>query len=421
MTPDHGPPPDPRELVVPSGLVDAPMAWGVCVLVGVALCLVGRRSRLALAAGVSVLLTAPALGMVPLAVWGAYPTIDKAGSLHFYALGAHLHAFDTTAVATQLIGVSMGHLWVTALFDLVLSPFAANNAQALLNVALGWWLAAALATATGTPARWSLVAAFPMGLGLHTFRDIQWYTIEKSGTWPLTLYVLALVRASQRGGWWIPAAGLAYSWAFFYNAYWGVLGAMVGGAAILAGNRNTRLAVAAAALGGLPFLLLQLPALRNSQLPAPDAFAARAALDVFSPFGDAMWPPNWNRLELWRALDLVVTVAALASVVAAVRGWRAPSSRPTLVLAAGMALAGGLAMGPATPLWAAFASLPGLWRFAKPETFFHLVVLGSVVLAGRCLGKERVPRWAVVLVQLGLWLLLVRGHPVYPGFSGWLG
>ncbi len=417
----YGPPPDLREQAVASGVADEPLAWGVCLVVGLAFFWLGRRSRLALCSGVTVFLTAPALGMLPLAVWGAYPTIDKAGSLHFYALGAHLQAFDTSAVATQLIGVSMGHLWVTALFDLALSAFAAMNAQALLNVILGWWLASVLAAETGTPTRWALVAGFPMGMGLHMFRDIEWYTIEKSGTWPLTLYVLALIRASQRGGWWIPAAGLAYGWAFFYNAYWGVLGALVGGAALLVGNRQTRLAVAAAALAGLPFLLLQLPALRNAQLPAPAAFATRAALDVFAPFGDTVWPPNWNRLELWSALDLVVTVAALATVVAAGRRWRAPESRTTLMLAAGIAIVGVLAMGPATPLWRGFASLPGLWRFAKPETFFHLVVLGSVVLAGRTLGKERVPLWAVVLVQLGLWVLLVRGHPVYPGFSAWVG
>lgn len=419
--PPYGPPPDPSQVLVPSGPLDAPMAWAVTVLVGVVLCVAGRRSSATLVAGLTLLLTAPAFGMIPTAVWGAWPTIDKAGSLHFYGLGAHFHALDTSAPATQLIGVSMGHLWVTALFDVVLTPFAAMNAQALLNVGLGWWVASRLVRAAGADERWSLVAAFPMGLGLHVFRDVTWYTIEKTGTWPLSLYLLVLLRAARGGPAWGALAAAAYAWAFFYNAYWGVLGALAG-ALLFAGAgplgdptaRRLRLAVALSALGGVPFLALQLPALQNAQLPAPAAFAERAALDVFAPLGGDGFPPNWNRLELWRALDLVVTGAALVALVHAWGRRAEPAARRELALGGAILVVLGLALGPATPLWRAFAALPGMWRFAKPETFVHLAVLGSAVLAGRELSRTGWRWWVVLVIQVGLWFALTRTHGVYP-------
>ena len=422
--PPYGPPPDPRQVEVAAGLSAAPGAWAFSLLLG-ALCLGaahldrGRPARAGLwaIAGVVFWCTAPAVGMIPGAVWGAFPTIDKAGSLHFYQLGAHFSSWDTSAAATQLIGVSMGHLWVTALFDVVLAPFAAMNAQGLANLVLGWWLATRLGVAVGAPERWARVAGFPMGMGLHLFRDLNWYTIEKSGTWPLTLFVLALVRAGQGSVPWLVAAPLLYAWAFYYNAYWGVLGALVGAVAFVAGPARVRVAAVVAGLGGLPFLALQLPALDNAQLPAPDAFAERAALDVFAPLGGGGFGPNWNRLELWCALDPVTTLAALVSLVGALFTLREPTSRRTLALAAGCAAVAVLAMGPATPVWSAFAALPGRWRFAKPETFFHLVVLGLVVLAAR--RAPRSPRVPLVVlgVQLVAWALLVRAHPVYPGWS----
>lgn len=420
MTP--GPPPSPLEVAFPAGVHAEPVAWALSLLVAVACLWFGRRSALITAAGLVALCTAPALGLVHRAVWGHYPTIDKAGSLHFYGLGAHWEAFDPSAPATQLIGMSMGHLYVTALFDLVLPAFGAMNAQALLNLVLGWWVGSRLVEATGTPRRWALVAAFPLGLGLHGFRDINWYTIEKSGLWPLLVYALTLVLAHQRGRGWIAAAAAAYFWAFFYNAYWGVLGAAIGVVTLLAGNRNARFAVLASCLGVLPFAIAQLPALANPQLPPPDAFAERAALDVLAPFGGDGFGPNWNRIPLHGALDLSVTLAALAGLFFAAREASRPEARARVGLALAAFLAALLACGPATPLWGLFAALPGMWRFAKPETFFHLSVGASCILAGPALARLPIPPWAVLTAQVGLWFLLARGNTeLYPAFSGWTG
>ena len=70
--------------------------------------------------------------------------IDKAGSLLFYLDGVHqrmlLHPWLSPGdPAARLIGVHVGHLWITEIFDLVYSPVGAFNAQALLYPALAWY------------------------------------------------------------------------------------------------------------------------------------------------------------------------------------------------------------------------------------------------------------------------------------------
>lgn len=372
----YGPPPDPRELPV-----EAPLyAWVACVLIGLGLAAWARPARrAAFVAGMTLALTAPAAWMTTQAVWGAWPTVDKAGSLLFYLRGVHRLA-DLDAL--RLIGVHVGHLWLTAAFDLVFEPFAAQNAHALLNVGLSWYCAARLFEALGAPRLAALGAALPFGLGLHVFRDIQWYTIEKSGLWWLPLYALALLRR--------PAlAPLVYVGAFFYNVYWGVLLALVGAAALPWRPR----AVIASALAALPLLYAQWRLMHGEDsLGDPAAFAARAALDSWSP----LW---WNRLEAWRALD----PAALALGLWGLR------RRPEAALF--VALTAALALGPVSPFYQAFAALPGMWRFAKPEVFFELswlVLLGVAALEGR--------RW-LLGATLAFFLVSTRTHPVYPGFS----
>jgi hypothetical protein len=422
--------------------------------VGATLVALGWRKRwLALwIPGLVVLLTAPALGLSATAIWGHYPTIDKAGSLHFYGLGAHFSCFDLGAEATRLIGVSMGHLWVTQALDAAtawlddrsLPGFAAMNLHGLLNLALGWYVAARLCEEAGAGREAAVVAGFSYGMGLHAFRDLNWYTIEKSGAAWLALYAWALLRAHKRGGGWIFAAAAAYLWAFFYNSYWGVLGAVLAGLALIVGNRHVWLAVGASALAGLPLVWTQIGGLANESLPQPAAFAERAALDVLT-----LWPPEWNRLELWRALDPVLVFSAAFGACNAWVGRRRrgtaesatdAGARPVAAVRDADAGEGGddqhnqatklrwltaailgltvLALGPGTPLWTAFCALPGMWRFAKPETFFHLVVLGMAVLAATELGRRsnRAVRAAAV-VQVALWFALVRMHEVYPAFS----
>lgn len=377
----YGPPPDPRQVIV-----DAPLwAWLACALVGVALCAWARPQRRFLwVLGATVALTTPAAAMIPTAVWGAWPTIDKTGSLLFYGRGVQ---WFQDLDALRLIGVHVGHLWITAAFDLFLSPFAAQNAQALLNVGLSWYVAAVLFEDLGARRTTALAAALPFGLGLHVFRDINWYTIEKSGVYWLPLYVLAL-----RRNWRVTP--LIYAAAFFYNVYWGVLCAFIGAAALYWRPRAVILsAVAALPLVGAQWRLMH----GQGSIGSPELFLEqRAALDVWTPLA-------WNRLEAWRALDPVCLALGLWGL------------RKQPLLAAFVVVAALLALGPVSPLYMLlWHGVPGFWRFAKPEVFFELSWLG--ILAAAAL-QER--RWLLPVVVL-TWLVSVRTHPVYPGFSEYI-
>lgn len=408
MTPRYGPPPDPREVIVPAGLLDVPGAWLACLVLGLGLAAGARPRRPFLfVLGLVVVLTAPAAAMVPRAVWGAFPTIDKAGSLLFYLDGVHARILDPADPAVRLIGVHLGHLWVTAAFDLVLEPFAAMNAHGLLNLALSWWAAARLVEAVTGDRRVGLLLGFAYGMNLHQLRDLNWYTIEKSGIGWVPLYLWALWEARRGGRWWAPA--LIGAGAFFYNVYLGLLCALAGALAL--GWRSARVtgAVAATAVAMLPLVGLQWRLMHGEgAVGSPEAFVnERAVLDVVE-----LWPPRWNRLEAWRALNLVVAGLGLLALARREARWWA------LVAL----VAGAIALGPAqNPVYRlALWAVPGFWRVAKPETFFHLAWLAWIVAAGVELAHRR-PRDRTVVglgVAFGLgWLVSVRTHPVYPAFT----
>lgn len=406
----YGPPPDPLQQYAPTGMWGAWEAWLGVFLVGVLICVLAKPKRPFLfVLGATTALTTPVAWFFPTYVWGAFPTIDKAGSLLFYLDGVHLRGWDPTDPAVKLIGVHMGHLWIVSFFDLFLEPFAAFNAQAFLNVVLGWYCAYLFLHEASGHRDASLLLAAPFGLGLHVFRDINWYTVEKSAVYWIPLFAWALLRAHRRGGRWIGVAALVYAGATFTNVYWGILGAGMGAVALFARSRNVALAVAASALAGLPLFAYQL---LLSRAPGalggadPQLFLTeRAALDVFE-----LWPPRWNRLEAWRALDLVALVLAATGLR---RDWRiALAALPFFVLS----------LGPEhNPLYMAlFHWVPGFWRFAKPETFFHVAWLAALCMAARTLAARNARPGAIralAALMLAGWLISVRTHPVYPRFT----
>ncbi len=61
------------------------------------------------------------------------------------------------------------------------------------------------------------------------------------------------------------------------------------------------------------------------------------------------------------------------------------------------------------------ALAPGFWRVAKPEVFFEGSYLCLMASAGMAL-RRPLPRWLYAPLALG-WMLVVRSHTVYPGFS----
>jgi hypothetical protein len=76
--------------------------------------------------------------------------------------------------------VHLGHLWLVAALDLLGSTTAAFNGMALLSPALAWFAAFLLLRDLCGEPRVAMVLSFAWGTGLHVFRDLIWYTIEKA-------------------------------------------------------------------------------------------------------------------------------------------------------------------------------------------------------------------------------------------------
>ena len=139
----YGPPPDPRQISIDLSLHSAPLSYLGCVglaavLLGVATLrrLPGSLRAIALMASVVVLLTAPLATSLSDAVYGAFPTIDKEGSLLFFMDGVHhrVMAGPLSAAsdpAARLIGVHVGHEPLRQGGVLIeLGPFAAREETA---------------------------------------------------------------------------------------------------------------------------------------------------------------------------------------------------------------------------------------------------------------------------------------------------
>jgi len=452
----YGPPPDPRQLAYLAETAD----YLGCLGVGVLLCVAAWRVRRFELKGILVLLavvvvfTMPWLPNLDSAWFGDFPTIDKEGSLLFFEQGVHqrlygdpLSAPDDAAV--RLIGVHAGHLWLTALLHgMGLSAMGAFNAQWLLQMALGWasawWLVAEVVDPDGLDRRAGALAAwvpwavaFPFGMGLHMFRDLNWTTVEKGGVFWLALFGVAMVRAARRGGRWTLAPALVYALMALYNLYFAIVGATVGmlGAGVLtvgtlvdrgwrqAATRWWLACLGCAALG-LPIAGAQLAIQAGGPaLASPERFLwERAGLDGFS-----LVPFRWNRLEVWRACNPAVMGLAAWSVWRWRRDRRlwavlAASSALFIVSLGPVLIPGDLPDQPVltNPVYLAIhAVVPGFWRMAKPEVFFEAVWLTTTIGAGLGLRALRSPTRVIGLMVaiLVAWWPLVRLHAAYPGLS----
>ncbi len=426
----YGPPPAASQVDVTA----TPAAWLLSLLVAAALLGLGLALRrrwetpawlLLMGAGV-LALTAPALGMVEGAVWGAWPTVDKTGSALFYLEGVHTRLFAAGALedpTLALIGVHVGHLWLTALLDGLLSTHGAFNAQALLHCWLGWVFGWLLLRDRGVRPWPAMIVAMPFAMGLHVFRDVHWFTVEKSGVFGIPLFLWALGRARRRGGPWIPATALILGACTFYNWYLGLVALPLLGLWLLGSwSRRSMLCAGACAIALLPLVLPQALLMQDAgAMSDPERFLwQRAALDVLS-----LWPPRWNHLELWRALNLpLMMLGAWGLWLHRERPearWGAAVVLVMGLLATGPNLLGSGAEGLRNPLFMALWTwLPGFWRLAKPEFLFEGAWLVLLVSAGVTLERWRPGLRTLAVLQVSLlagWLWGVRSHPAYPGFS----
>ncbi len=419
-----GPLPDPAQVMVPYGLADLPYAWVFCLIGGLAvsaLALVGRLPP-ALRAfffclGQVVFWTAPLAGHLEPDLYGAFPTIDKSGSIAFYLDGVHrrLMAHPIASLsdpAVQLIGVHVGHLWLVQVFDTFLSTAGAFNAQALLYPTLGWWSAALFCTLLGSSWSTGIALGFGFGMGIHVFADLNWYTVEKAAVFVLALYAASLVQTLKGGRWWILSV-VAWLGCAFVNWYFALVAAF-GAALLLACTRSVHLARACGAtvLFALPLVWVQFQLLSGGAHPgSPEAYLhQRAALDVVS-----LADGTWNRLELWRALDPVFVAAAAWGVW---KTHREPGTRALLGVAGVFLLlsVGPFPFGLSNPLWLGLREVvPGFWRVAEPEVFFQGTLLCAMAIGARSLGPS--PRPWMYPVVAAIWVVSVETHPAFPGFS----
>ena len=433
------------------GLLDDPSAHATCLGLALVAAFIawrcrrpGYRSAWAILA-VVVGFTSPWLARLNQAWFGAFPTIDKEGSLLFFLDGVHrrLYLNPTEAPlddAVRLIGVHAGHLWITELFATLLTPMGAFNLQWLLSAGLAWWAASwairtLLATRDPQPSAIAAFAAgFPFGMGLHFFRDLDVTTVEKGGTAFIALFVGCWVHAARTGGRWVLALGGCYALMALYNLYFALVCAGFGALhALVSLHRPTRdtarrlgACVLACAVPGVLVALWQLWVQSGGPaIATPERFLwERAALD-----GVTIWPLQWNRLELWRACNPVALGLA---------GFGAYRLRSHPVLWKGICIAVVLtviSVGPVlvpgpeldaprltNPLYMALHKLvPGFWRVAKPEVFFQpvwLLVLTTSAVGLQALLARRRPLGMVAIALLFLaWWPLVRAHPAFPGMS----
>ena len=351
------------------------------------------------------LLTSPWLGAIHKAVIGAYPTIDKEGSLLFFEHGVHHLWFTNPSLPIEetgltLVGIHVGHLWITELFCVIAPTFVAFNIQAFMHLLLNtlailYWVDGYKWIQAQEWEKW--MVAILLGAQLHVFRDIHWYTIEKSALFPLFLFWGTLSRQRNgQGVWQLP---VIYLLASLYNFYWAILCPLLVvteyNHLVSAFTRRSRLAKGLVMCCGIGLALAVLQMTLQTplhQVATPEKFASRAALDVFS-FGSM----DWNRMGIWRPINLVLLGMGLSYIrdfksfeqhISSVKGL-------TVCAILGFCLSLGPVIAPSipNPVYSIFKLLPGMWRFAKPEIFLLIpyAVVGLLAL------RRPWPKWTWAL------------------------
>jgi hypothetical protein len=414
-----GPKVDPREIIYTASVGQ----YGISITIAFILLYLSFRLRnrgiwelITFNAGMVVLITSPWISVLDEAVIGAYPTIDKQGSLLFYLDGVHsrvllspIESFSDPAF--RLIGFHLGHFWIVEIFDVFLTTYGAYNAQMMLNLFLNCLSASLLFGLYGQKHSAKLLGIL-FGMQLHVFRDIHWYTIEKSSIYCVIFfwwYLEHLYRGNTKRWWVLGPLYLLFTW---INFYWGIILAILGflyGVRSLLLKSETRYQVlkglACCIIAGIFIAYIQLSLMSSgSPLGSPDEFSQRAVLDTFSLF-----PLDWNRMGFWQPINPIVCILAIICVLK--RKVSVFVIFVSLVFAS-LSLGPFLIEGVRNPWYVLFAEVPGLWRFAKPEIFFLMTYTGLCIAAS----KISASRWVYTVMGL-LWIIGLYSSKAYPYLS----
>jgi hypothetical protein len=399
--------------------------------------------------GTLILITSPWFVTLHKAIIGAYPTIDKEGSLLFFEHGVHHLWFTTPEMPLEqtgltLIGIHAGHLWITEFFHIFVPSFVAFNLQMMLHLGLNvlsvlFWVDGWESIKEKEWQKW--IVAILIGAQLHVFRDIHWYTIEKSALFPIFVFWGVLLRfykaddnTHSKIHWaWLP---ISYGFAGMYNFYWAILLPFVSLAYVdlrIFQTTSKRLKGLIGCMGiGLFMGWIQL-SIQSTEHYFADvtAFQQRAGLDIFN-----VSTLDWNRMGFWKPLNPLLIGMGLMVLVRTPfyfkkstdhnetddnqMGTHVTTTTNTLLsewiplMGVGI-LTTLLAMGPnnslpfGNPVYEVFQWLPGMWRFAKPEIF---LLVPYAILARAALNKDwKTWVWIAVvsIYVLGLYL-----SPAFP-------
>ncbi len=407
-----GPPDNSRCERLAFSIFEEPLAWAVCIGVGLTLTWMGRRNPNGppMALGLTIMFLSPLPAMIDRSWIGQFPNIDKEGSLaHYLAKVHHIWPWQgELSPGLRRIGVHIWHLWPVELLDRAFPTVMSFNLVLLLNVFATLYFSSKWFHHEGARPWGALLAALPFTLGPPMLRHLEWSTIEKSSLFWLPLYLWTL-RSSESGGTWrvFAPAGVA-TLICSQNLYWLILcgvfslGIALNHALNLLASTNSRsrrlralLALVLVALAVLPWVYWQ-----SSLNGLPDIVIEeswrneRAALDAIQLNG---W--TWARLPLWRALEPLSLSLGVWFLCSRAK-WRS---------GLGIAFLGAMSLGPyimqgestiENPLWAVISWLiPGFWRVAKPEVFF----LGAWLLVLSEAAKRLNGRW---IQPAALWLLV---------------
>lgn len=405
------PPFDPRQIIIEATVMNHVSTFIVAFLIALLAYKVKRGSIFLYTLATCIALTSPMLGLATEAVWGAYPTIDKEGSLLFYRDGVHHRLFSFSDPAHRLIGFHLGHLWISQILDWFVGDIGAFNLQALLNVSLTWYCTYRLLHLLGATRLWAWLLASQMGLHLHLFRDIQFYTIEKSAIYPLLMFWEAFIRAAKgekKAPLWMGVSFLLASW---INLYWGIFCVLMTGPFLWIYRRENRnciiKGIGCCILFGIGIgIYQQLLTISGPPFAHSDQFMKRAALDNVT-----LWPPSWNRLPWYASISPLI-------VICTIWAWFNKYLMRTFIGFGCLFFI--LSLGPyileevPNPIYQGLTALPALWRFAKPEAFFFLSFIAILTSLVRINPSKK------IAVMMGLLFLMqwcgIRTHKEYPSY-----
>ena len=319
------------------------------------------------------IMTYPLFGQVfvPQHILGAYPTIDKEGSLFFFQQDIHIQALWSPIESmqqrgVQLIGFHMGHHWITEFFCLFAPLPTAYNFHILLNFAAStfamWlWLWKKDTNKTQENRIWLRIGlALLFGCGVHSYVDAQWYTIEKSSLYviPLLFYSIEYIKKPY-------ITGIIFFVSAYINLYFAIINGMFF-LIYLSFHRDVWKHGIGILLTGCIVLLYQgTLMLYSPSIATPEMYLEeRARFDSLH-----LIEFDWARIPLYIALNPIVLWFSIKNTNK--ERWEIVGFWIFLLLACGPYLYQDMI----NPVYLVFIKIPFMWRFSEPEIFFHLCLM----------------------------------------------